>query len=542
MIRLHSVRLPYDHPDDALAREAARLLGVDTERIVDLKVRRRGIDARGKRRVVLEYILDIALAHGEAEALERLAGDSRIGPACDTPYCFPSARRHSALRPVVVGAGPCGLFAALALAEAGWAPLVLERGKPARQRARDVERFWRRGELDGESNVAFGEGGAGTFSDGKLTTQIRDREGRCRKVLETLVACGAPEDILWDSHPHVGTDVLVEVVGRLTGRIEALGGSVRFGARVDDAVCEQGRLQGFVLADGEQVAARCAIVAIGYSARDTVRALHTRGLAMAAKPFAIGLRIEHPQAWIDRVQYGPCANHARLGAAPYRLTWRSPQGRAVYTFCMCPGGAVVAAATAPGQVVTNGMSTRARDGRNGNSALLAAVGVEDFEALPQASKSPEALRGLAFQAYWERLAWDLGGGGFRAPVQQLGDFLANRASTGSGGVLATYRPGVTPSDLAQCLPEAVTQALRGAIRAFDRRMKGFARPDAMLTGVETRSSSAVRMLRDSATLESNGIEGLIPAGEGAGHAGGIMSSAVEGLRAAEALAARATRG
>lgn len=537
MLRLTDLRLPLPdgpaHAEAELRAAAAARLGVASGDIAAIRLLRRSLDARKKNAAVFLYSLDAELAESadEARVLARCAGQG-VALSEDRPYRFPvSAPAGRVDRPVVVGAGPCGLFAALALAQAGFAPLLLERGQAIEQRAQAVEAFWTGGALAPESNVQFGEGGAGAFSDGKLTTQIKERRGRCRKVLAELVAHGAPEDILWRNKPHVGTDRLRGVVAALRADILRLGGAVRFGARVDGLVLHEGRVAGVRLAGGEELAASCVILAIGHSARDTFAMLRAGGVALEPKPFAMGCRIEHRQALVDRAQLGALAGHPALGAAEYKLAQSCGNGRSAYTFCMCPGGSVIAAASEPGGVVTNGMSLHARDGANANSALLVGVGPQDMGGF--AAEGP--LAGVEFQRQWERLAFALGGRNFRAPAQTLGDFLAGRASKRLGAVAASYAPGVVPSDLARCLPEYVCAALREAAVGFDRKLRGFADPEAVLTGVETRSSSPLRILR-GADMQGLGLQGLFPAGEGAGYAGGIVSSAVDGLRVAEAVA------
>jgi uncharacterized FAD-dependent dehydrogenase len=407
---------------------------------------------------------------------------------------------------------------------------MLERGKPAGSRARDVTGFWRRGmEFNPDSNVQFGEGGAGTFSDGKLYTQIRDRERRIPWILRELVRAGAPEDILIKARPHIGTDRLIKVVRNLRGEIEALGGEVRFETMMEELLPDSaGRVRGVRLRGGEAIATDCVILAAGHSARETFDMLHRIGVAMEAKPLSIGVRVEHPQERIDRTQYGRLAGHPLLGAAPYKFAHHCRSGRVAYSFCMCPGGLVVAACSEPGGVVTNGMSSYARADANANSGFMVDVSVGDY-----GGDGP--LAGIAFQRHWEQRAYQSGGGGFRAPVQTIGDFLAGRPTRELGSVVPSYQPGVTPADLRDCLPPHVAAALREAIPAIDRQLRGFAMPDAVLAGVETRSSSPLRILRDEATLESTSTPGLFPAGEGAGYAGGIVSAAVDGMRVAETL-------
>ena len=532
MIRIAGITLPLEHDNAALGRAAAGRLRVDLKALRGLRLFRKSVDARHKGRIALVYTVDVALESDAAEdaALDALAHDADVRPAPDMRYTPPQAApRSDGPPPVVVGAGPCGLFAALLLAELGLRPILLERGKPAAERIQDVYAFWRTGALDPASNALFGEGGAGTFSDGKLTTQIKDRGNRCRKVLEELAAAGAPEAILYEQKPHIGTDKLVRVVAALREKIIRLGGEVRFGAHVAGIAVRDGAAAGLELADGSRLDAHAVVLATGHSARDTFAMLDARGVPLQPKPFSIGVRIEHPQALIDRAQYGPSAGHPALGAADYKLVHHCRNGRSVYTFCMCPGGEVIAAATEAGGVVTNGMSAWSRAKPNANAAVLAGVAPEDF-----GGDGP--LAGVAFQRRWEEAAYQLGGGGFRAPAQRLEDFLEGRASNRFGDVAPSYMPGAAPADLADCLPGYAVDALREALPAFDRKLRGYALPDAVLTGVETRSSSPVRIPRGKG-LESLGVRGLYPAGEGAGYAGGIVSAAVDGLRAAEALCA-----
>jgi hypothetical protein len=520
-LRITQIKLPLDHTSDDLRMAAAEYLGIDPSRIETIHVRRQSIDARKRNAVFFVYSLDVELVLETA-----LSPSVKYTPSPDLSYCLPPPAPEGLIsRPVVVGAGPCGLFAALILARCGYCPLVLDRGRPAGERTRDVNRFWETGILDPESNVQFGEGGAGTFSDGKLNTGIKDKNNRCRKVLEEFVAAGAPEDILFAGHPHMGTDLLVSIVQTIRQTIIDLGGEVRFQARVTGLQIEEGRLCGLVVNDHEEIVTDHVILAIGHSARDTFELLRSHGVAMEQKPFSLGCRIEHPQSLVDKALYGTQAGHPKLGPAPYNLVHHCKGDRSVYTFCMCPGGQVIAAASGPGEVVTNGMSLRARSGENANAALLVGVTTSDLPG-------DDPLAGVEFQRRWETRAFELGGGDFRAPAQLVGDFLQGVESKILGRVEPSYTPGVRLCDLAQCLPEYAAAAMREAIVALDRKLKGFARPDAVLTGVETRSSSPVRILRDPG-LESVSIRGLYPAGEGAGYAGGITSSAVDGIRAAE---------
>ncbi len=435
---------------------------------------------------------------------------------------------------MVIGAGPCGLFAGLLLAQMGFRPIILERGRMVRPRTRDTWGLWRRGVLDPESNVQFGEGGAGTFSDGKLHSQISDPQHLGRKVLTEFVAAGAPPEILYVGKPHIGTFRLVAMVESMRASIEALGGEYRFETRVADldiATAPDGtrHLCRVILADGSTIPARHVVLAVGHSARDTFAMLHERRVRLEAKPFSIGARIEHPQSLIDRCRFGPQAGHPLLGAADYKLVHHTGFGRNVYSFCMCPGGTVVAATSEPGRVVTNGMSQYSRNERNANAGIVVDVSPSDFPGGP--------LAGIEFQRHWESRAFAAGGGGYAAPAQRVGDFLAGRASPALGSVVPSYRPGVTPGDLAACLPDFVVAAMREALPAFDRRIPGFAMEDAVLTGVETRTSSALRIPR-GADFQSTNTEGLYPAGEGAGYAGGILSAGVDGIRVAQAVALR----
>ena len=531
MIRLTELRLPLHHPEDALRAAVLARLGIADGGLKAMQVFRRGYDARKPQAIMLVYTLDVEVAD-EAALLARHAGDQRIGPAPDTEYRFVARAPEGIRRPVVVGTGPCGFMAALLLAQMGFRPLILERGKVVRERTKDTWGLWRRGVLNPESNVQYGEGGAGTFSDGKLYSQIRDPRHYGRKVLAEFVKAGAPEEILYVSKPHIGTFRLVSMVEHIRAEIEALGGEYRFGARVDDLIIETAtdgtrHLRGLVLSDGEVIEADHAILALGHSARDSFAMMHARGVAMQAKPFSIGVRIEHPQGMIDRARFGPNAGNPLLGAADYKLVHHAKNGRAVYSFCMCPGGTVVAATSEAGRVVTNGMSQYSRAERNANAGMVVGISPEDYPG--------DVLSGIAYQRHWESAAFAAGGGDYRAPAQLVGDFLAGRPSTSLGDVLPSYKPGVTPTDLALCLPDFAVVAMREALLAFDQQLPGFARPDALMTGVETRTSSPIRIPRGF-DFQSANTAGLFPAGEGAGYAGGILSAGVDGIRVAEALA------
>ena len=527
MLRLTEVRLPLDHDEAALRLAIAGRLGLDPAADWRYQIFRRAIDARKKSAIVFNYSLDVAVA-GTSEILARLQGDSHVGRTPDMEYRFVTqAPQTDFVRPVVIGAGPCGLFAALVLAQMGFRPILLERGKQVRQRAHDTWDLWRRGRLDPESNVQFGEGGAGTFSDGKLSTQIKDPRYLGRKVLTEFVKAGAPEEILTIAKPHIGTFRLVGMVENMRATIESLGGEIRFQQRVADFEIDDGRLQALHLASGERLAANHVVLAIGHSARDTFEKLHERGVFIEAKPFSIGVRIEHPQSLIDRARYSQFAGHPLLGAADYKLVHHCSNGRSVYSFCMCPGGTVVAATSEAGCVVTNGMSQYSRNEHNANSGIVVGISPEDYPGGP--------LAGIEFQRHWESRAFEAGGGTYAAPAQRVGDFLAGRASTALGAVIPSYKPGVHPTDLSRCLPDYAVAAIREALPAFDKQIRGFAMEDAVLTGVETRTSSPLRIRRND-DFQSINTAGLYPAGEGAGYAGGILSSGVDGIKIAEAVA------
>ncbi|MBH0114029.1 NAD(P)/FAD-dependent oxidoreductase [Novosphingobium sp. YJ-S2-02] len=534
MIRLSDLALPLDHAPQDLERAACERLGITPEALERLVVARRGNDARRKSAIKLVYTLDLQVAN-EAELLERFAGDQHVRRTPDTSYKFVTRapEDYAGPRPVVIGAGPCGLLAALVLAQMGLKPIIVERGKAVRERTKDTWGLWRRSVLDPESNVQFGEGGAGTFSDGKLYSRIKDPRHLGRKVLTEFVKAGAPDDILTEAHPHIGTFRLVTMVMSMRETIEQLGGEYRFGTRVDDFEVETGedgarRLVGLHLSNGDFLPATHVLLAVGHSARDTFEVLHKRGVYVEAKPFSIGVRIEHPQGWIDKARYGPNAGNKILGAAAYSISHKCSNGRTVYSFCMCPGGRVVAAASEEGRVVTNGMSQYSRAEFNANSGLVVDIDPErDFPGSP--------LAGIALQRELEERAFVAGGSNYKAPGQKLGDFLAKRPSTDLGEVTPSYQPGVTPTDLAEVLPDFVVDALREALPVFGRQVPGYDHPDVVMTGVETRTSSPLRITRGR-DFNSLNTRGLYPAGEGAGYAGGILSAAVDGIRVAEAIA------
>ncbi len=528
MIRVTDLRLPLEHTPGELTAAVLQRLQLQPADLLKLHIHKRSPDARKKSALLFVYSLDIDVTD-EAAILERFKDDAHVKPTPDMEYQFvANAPANLLLRPVSVGFGPAGIFAALILAQMGFKPLVLERGKKVRERTKDTWDLWRKHNLHPESNVQFGEGGAGTFSDGKLYTQIRDPRHLGRKVLTEFVKAGAPEEILYVSKPHIGTFRLVSMVEKMRAEIETLGGEIRFEARVEDLHIETGQVRGVVLASGEEIRADQVILALGHSARDTFAMLHRRGVFMEAKPFSIGFRIEHPQSLIDLARHGKYAGNPLLGAADYKLVHHANNGRAVYSFCMCPGGQVVAATSEAGCVVTNGMSQYSRAERNANSGLVVDVSPADFG-------NDDPLAGIEFQRQWERRAFELGGGNYDAPGQRVGDFLAGRPSEHLGAVIPSYQPGVKMTDLSTALPDFAIAAIREAIPAFERQIRGFAMDDALLTGVETRTSSPLRVTRGKGCQSLN-VKGLFPAGEGAGYAGGILSAAVDGIEVAEALA------
>jgi uncharacterized FAD-dependent dehydrogenase len=540
MLRLNEVKLPLDHTEPQLREAILARLGIAAGELRGYTVFKRSYDARKRSAIVLIYSLDVDIAN-EAAALARVPRDPYLLPTPETAYRFvargeAAPRAEGGLRPVVIGTGPCGLFAALILAQMGLRPLILERGKQVRERTVDTFGFWRKRALNPESNVQFGEGGAGTFSDGKLYSQIKDPKHYGRKVLTEFVKAGAPEEIMYVSKPHIGTFRLVKMVEQMRASIEAMGGEYRFESKVTDIDIEppadgasgRGQVRGLTLVSGEYIAADHVVMAIGHSARDTFEMLYERGVYIEAKPFSIGFRVEHPQSLIDECRFGPSAGHPILGAADYKLVHHASNGRSVYSFCMCPGGTVVAAASEPGRLVTNGMSQYSRNERNANSAIVVGITPADYPGHP--------LAGMALQRELEERAFALGGGNYDAPGQLIGDFVAGRPSVDFGSVIPSYKPGVHLTDLAPSLPEYAISALREAFPAFNKQIRGYYKADAVLTGVETRTSSPIRIKRHDDDGQSLNTLGLFPAGEGAGYAGGILSAAVDGIKIAEAVA------
>lgn len=527
MIRITELRLAIDHAPEALELAIVRFLKIAPKDLISFEVFKRSYDARKNVALAFIYTVDVSVKD-EAQVLTRFAGDVHVRPSPDTRYHFiAKAPQKLERRPVVIGFGPCGIFAALLLAQMGFKPIVLERGKAVRERTQDTWGLWRKNILNPESNVQFGEGGAGTFSDGKLWSQVKDPKFYGRKVLHEFIKAGAPEEILYVAKPHIGTFRLVGVVEKMRQEIISLGGEIRFSQKVTGFDIEDQQIRGIQLENGEHIVADQVILALGHSARDTFQALHDAGVYLEAKPFSIGFRIEHPQSMIDRARLGPHAGNPLIGAADYKLVHHAKNGRSVYSFCMCPGGTVVAATSEPNRVVTNGMSQYSRNERNANAGIVVGITPEDYPGGPMA--------GIEFQRAIESKAFELGGKNYEAPGQLVGDFLAQKPSTDFGSVLPSYKPGVHLTDLAESLPDYAIEAIREAIPAFEKQIPGFSMNDAVLTGVETRTSSPLRITR-GANYQSLNIKGLYPAGEGAGYAGGIMSAGIDGIKVAEALA------
>ena len=527
MLRITELKLPLDHPEDALKTAILKRLGIAVDELVSYTIFRQGHDARKRSAISLVYTLDVETKN-QAAILTRMQDDPHVSITPDTSYHFVTqAPKNLTSRPLVIGTGPCGLFAGLILAQMGFKPIILERGKEVRERTKDTFGLWRKGIFNPESNVQFGEGGAGTFSDGKLYTQIKDPHQYGRKVLTEFVKAGAPAEILRASKPHIGTFKLVTMVEQIRATIESLGGEIRFQSRVDNLEIENGQVRGVTLASGETILSNHVVLAVGHSARDTFKMLYEKGVYIEAKPFSIGFRIEHPQSLIDSCRYGAQAGNPLLGAADYKLVHHCKNGRSVYSFCMCPGGTVVAATSEAGHVVTNGMSQYSRNERNANSGIVVGITPDDYPGGP--------LAGIDFQRQLEAHAFKLGGETYQAPGQLVGDFIANKPSVAWGSVQPSYTPGVHLGDLSSALPAYAIEAIREALPAFDKKIKGFAMADAVLTGVETRTSSPIRIKRNE-HFQSINTQGLYPAGEGAGYAGGILSAAVDGIKVAEALA------
>ncbi len=534
-IRLNDLKLPLAHSAGDLRQAVLAALAVDEAELVAISVFKRSYDARKKTAIALIYNLDVELSEpARKRVLVAHPESSKILPSPDTTYQFVAKApadfpRDGQQRPIIIGFGPCGILAALVLAQMGLKPIVLERGQNVRVRTQDTWGLWRKKTLNTESNVQFGEGGAGTFSDGKLWSQIQDKHHYGRKVLTEFVKAGAPDEILYVSKPHIGTFKLVGMVEKIRAEIIALGGEIRFGSRVEKLHIENGQATGITLQSGELLHSRHVVLAIGHSARDTFQMLLDEGVYIEPKPFSIGFRIEHPQSVIDAARFGPNAGNPILGAADYKLVHHGKNGRSVYSFCMCPGGTVVAATSEPGRVVTNGMSQYSRNERNANAAIV--VGIDPARDYPE-----HPLAGIDLQRTLESRAYQLGGGDYSAPAQLVGDFLRNVPSTQLGSVEPSYKPGVRLCNLAEALPDFAVQAIREAIPEFNKQIAGFAMNDALLTGVETRTSSPISIKRNHHDLQSVNTQGLYPAGEGAGYAGGILSAAVDGIKIAEAVA------
>ncbi|MCW5961978.1 MAG: NAD(P)/FAD-dependent oxidoreductase [Pyrinomonadaceae bacterium] len=528
MLKISEIKLPLDHLEDALRRAILEKLQVSDDELIDFSIFKRSYDARKKSAIVFVYIVDVETVN-DAELLEKFKSDPHVSETPDTTYkLVATAPKDLKVRPVVIGTGPCGLFAGLMLARMGFRPVILERGKSVRERSKDTFGFWREGGLNPESNAQFGEGGAGTFSDGKLYSQVKDSKNLGRKVLDEFVEAGANPEILYINKPHIGTFKLVMIVEKMRATIESLGGEIRFQSRVEDIEIENGKVRGVTLACGEFIESSHVVLAVGHSARDTFEMLAKRGVYIEPKPFSIGFRIEHPQGLIDECRFGDFAGNKLLGAADYKLVHHCTNGRSVYSFCMCPGGMVVAAASEAGRLVTNGMSQYSRSEKNANSAIV--VGITPEQDYPDG-----ALAGIEFQRRLEEKAFKLGGENYNAPGQLVGDFLKGRPSKNLGKVLPSYTPGIHLTDLNEALPKFAIDAIHEAIPAFDKQIKGFAMNDALLTGVETRTSSPIRIKRGKDGQSIN-TEGLYPAGEGAGYAGGILSAGIDGIKAAEAVA------
>ncbi|HAU8296572.1 TPA: hypothetical protein I7159_04105 [Vibrio vulnificus] len=528
MIRLTELRLPLDHEEGALLEAITAKLDIPAEQVLSFSMFRRGYDARKKTNIQLIYTLDIEVANQD-KLLAKFSKDPHVRETPDMEYKYVAqAPANLTERPIVIGFGPCGLFAGLVLAQMGFNPIIVERGKEVRERTKDTFGFWRKRTLNPESNVQFGEGGAGTFSDGKLYSQVKDPNFYGRKVITEFVAAGAPEEILYVSKPHIGTFKLVTMIEKMRAKILELGGEIRFSTRVDDIHMEDGQITGVTLSNGEELKSRHVVLAVGHSARDTFEMLHERGVYMEAKPFSVGFRIEHKQSMIDEARFGPNAGNPILGAADYKLVHHCKNGRTVYSFCMCPGGTVVAATSEEGRVVTNGMSQYSRAERNANSAIV--VGIS-----PEIDYPGDPLAGIRFQRELESNAYRLGGENYDAPAQKIGDFLKGRDPSALGDVEPSFTPGIKLTDLEKALPPFAIEAIREAIPAFDRKIKGFASEDGLLTGVETRTSSPVCIKRDK-EYQSVNLKGFYPAGEGAGYAGGILSAGIDGIKVAEAVA------